>query len=1192
MKPTQREFSVPALRGMSPQAAFLLSAVAAMMILPSAWGGLTPGSKNIGAVWFIGDSITQGVADGDPNGSPRKSLYNLLVASGYVFTYTGHWMANVDGLPDTGSTPASNLYQYHSGISGSVIGDDYAGRTGMTQNTPNFWTSGRLAVVKPDVILIMLGANDVDQAIDLANAPARLTALVQTIYAQPGVGNPTIFLASITPNRTTVPPDPDNVAAFNAAIPGVVTALQAQGKDVRYVDQFTPIESAYAANMMGDNLHPNATGNNTMAQQWFNAIALVVEGPITVTGTSVSAQTDNSATAGYATASAFSADIVNNDLINAGQPTLLAASWDKPPFFETDPVNDGDGHPADSGAGTYLPVTFGGNHLPFTYTATLDTSTNTLGYKITEIRSFAGWNQNGSKLANQKYQLLVRTVGNSGFTSLGTFTYAPFDNSDTAEAAATKMVLTPLNGVIATGVDAVRFVAMDPGFTNGAPGIDGSVFQEFDVIGSAISVPPVPVITVTGTNVSAQTDNSAAAGYATASAFFADIVANDLINAGQPTLLSASWDKPPFFESDPVNDGDGHPAGSSAGTYLPVTLGGNHMPFTYTAMLNTSLHPLGYKITEIRSFAGWNQNGSKLANQKYQLLVRAVGNSGFTSLGTFTYAPFDNSDTAEAAATKMVLTPLNGVIATGVDAVRFVVLDHGFNNGALNIDGSVFFEFDVIGSAVSLPPPAITVTGTNASAQTDNSAAAGYATASAFSADIVANDLINAGQPTLLSASWDKPPFFEDDPVNDGDGHPAGSAAGTFLPATFGGGSHLPFTYTAMLNTSLNTLGYRITEIRSFAGWNQNGSKLANQKYEFLVRRLGDSGFTSLGTFTYAPFDNSDTAEAAATKMVLTALNGVIATGVDAVRFVVMDPGFNNGLLFIDGSVYFEFDVIGSAIPVPPVPVITVTGTNVSAQTDNSAAAGYATASAFSVDILANDLINAGQPTLLSASWDKPPFFEDDPVNDGDGHPAGSGAGTFLPATFGGGSHLPFTYTALLNTSSNTLGYTITEIRSFAGWNQNGASLANQKYELRIRCVGSPVFTSMGVFEYSPFDNSSTQEAAASKMTLTVSHGVIATGVDAVRFIVMDHGFNSSDIAASPVDGSVYFEFDVIGHAVPADIAIAADAGQLTVTFTGVLQAAPAVTGPFTDVPGFPSSPLVLSDLSQTNMMFFRARNP
>lgn len=278
--PSHTHFHPTAMRTLVKSCAAMLAVLLLSPTLSALPTGIIAGSKNIGAVWFIGDSITQSNADGDANGSPRKSLYDLLVANGYTFTFTGHYTANIDGLPNTGDTVDTNLYQYHSGISGSVIGNNVSGRTGMTQNTPSFWTSGRLASVKPNVILIMLGTNDVDQNIDLANAPARLTTLLDTIYAQTGVGTPTVFVASIPPNRTSTPADPLNTATFNAAVPAVVSAHRNLGRDLRFVDQFTPLDTAYATNMMSDNLHTNSTGNATLALQWFNAIAAVVTPPV------------------------------------------------------------------------------------------------------------------------------------------------------------------------------------------------------------------------------------------------------------------------------------------------------------------------------------------------------------------------------------------------------------------------------------------------------------------------------------------------------------------------------------------------------------------------------------------------------------------------------------------------------------------------------------------------------------------------------------------------------------------------------------------------------------------------------------------------------------------------------------------------------------------------------------------------
>ncbi len=205
-------------------------------------------------------------------------------------------------------------------------------------------------------------------------------------------------------------------------------------------------------------------------------------------------------------------------------------------------------------------------------------------------------------------------------------------------------------------------------------------------------------IIVTGENVFFASSSQPTAAYYTP-----QILINDLIDTSQPSLLNWSRDKTPFFESTTLNDGIGcPPTGGTKGTYLPATFDGGRLPATYTFNLagTSSLYVQGYNITEIRSYAGWNANGSALGNQKYELLVSTIDTAEFISLGTFTYAPFNSSDPNAASATKMVLTASGGgAITTRVDAIRFVIMDHGYKNGNTSIDGSVFYEIDVIGHA-------------------------------------------------------------------------------------------------------------------------------------------------------------------------------------------------------------------------------------------------------------------------------------------------------------------------------------------------------------------------------------------------------------------------------------------------------------------------------------------------------------
>jgi hypothetical protein len=165
----------------------------------------------------------------------------------------------------------------------------------------------------------------------------------------------------------------------------------------------------------------------------------------------------------------------------------------------------------------------------------------------------------------------------------------------------------------------------------------------------------------------------------------------DLINQGQPT-----FDAPqqvsgytPFSITGPSNTdalNDGSAGAASDTSTIAFDLDGT---WTSTFNLNTTLNPLGYDISKIQSISGWTDQRT---NQNYQVSYSVVGDSGFVSLGTFSFnGPSDGNPNA----TRMTLD-ITGL--TGVDAVRFAFSPLGAGG-----DEAVYRELDVFGSAVAAP---------------------------------------------------------------------------------------------------------------------------------------------------------------------------------------------------------------------------------------------------------------------------------------------------------------------------------------------------------------------------------------------------------------------------------------------------------------------------------------------------------
>lgn len=107
---------------------------------------------------------------------------------------------------------------------------------------------------------------------------------------------------------------------------------------------------------------------------------------------------------------------------------------------------------------------------------------------------------------------------------------------------------------------------------------------------------------------------------------------------------------------------------------------------------------LGYNLTEIQSIAAWQ--GAGFSNQRYDISVRYANDADFTFLTTVDSQPFPASPNNNGGSTKVNITDDSGVLASGVEAIRFDILDSVGADSA----GSVYREIDVFGSE-SIPEP-------------------------------------------------------------------------------------------------------------------------------------------------------------------------------------------------------------------------------------------------------------------------------------------------------------------------------------------------------------------------------------------------------------------------------------------------------------------------------------------------------
>ena len=225
----------------------------------------------------LGDSITRGSGSG--YGNYRRPLQALLTQGGYAFQFVGS--STELSLNYHGTDPEQTFHPYqpgHEGYGGFRIEQISADTPAKDDGGVSYpGLTHVLAADKPDVVLLMLGTNDVNQAFDAggpgyaggtgfaADAAARLDTLLNRLHQNSPQA--ALVVAAITPLAD--PAKDAQAKAYNALIPQIVAAHKKQGQIIQLADMRS---SLTPGDLSPDGVHPGTLGYDKMARVWYQAL--------------------------------------------------------------------------------------------------------------------------------------------------------------------------------------------------------------------------------------------------------------------------------------------------------------------------------------------------------------------------------------------------------------------------------------------------------------------------------------------------------------------------------------------------------------------------------------------------------------------------------------------------------------------------------------------------------------------------------------------------------------------------------------------------------------------------------------------------------------------------------------------------------------------------------------------------------
>lgn len=241
------------LRGAGALLAMLLLAALAFQLAPPT----THAQGDPIRIMPLGDSITQ--ADTRYN-SYRRPLWFKFQDGGYNVDFVGTNTLHYGAHSQPNGPPPDPDFDM-----------DHQGNWGWSALEVEPELPAWAAATQPDIVLMHLGTNDI---FDGRTVQQTLTTLGDLIAILRDVNpNVVVFVATVIPhNRGDRPPLDDLVDA----IPGFVTSQNTAQSPVLLVDQnegFSAFSDTY------DAVHPNAAGEEKMAQKWYVAVTAYLNDP-------------------------------------------------------------------------------------------------------------------------------------------------------------------------------------------------------------------------------------------------------------------------------------------------------------------------------------------------------------------------------------------------------------------------------------------------------------------------------------------------------------------------------------------------------------------------------------------------------------------------------------------------------------------------------------------------------------------------------------------------------------------------------------------------------------------------------------------------------------------------------------------------------------------------------------------------